>query len=118
LFVVLLSKLILQEHVGRTLWFALVVGFAASILIIRPGPSGVDPSGLLALASGLSMACYAILVKASLSGLRRVFTNDTYFPNTFCGLFYCPAHSPDKLGIHHPISMGTGIQHSVLWVLL
>lgn len=83
LFVVLLSRFILREHVGLSRWVALIVGFAASILIIRPGPAGVDPGGLLALASGFAMASYAILVKATVAGARRVspvtLTYQTHF---------------------------------------
>lgn len=85
LFVVLLSRFILREHVAPSRWAALVVGFAASILIIRPGPTGVDPGGLLALASGFAMACYAILVKASVGGLRRVSPVTLTFQTHFVG---------------------------------
>lgn len=72
LFVVLLSRLVLKERVGAARWVALVVGFAATMLIIRPTQGGFDPGSLLALGSGLAMASYAILVKTSMSGLRGV----------------------------------------------
>ena len=72
LFVVLLSRLVLKERVGVSRWVALVVGFGASLLIIRPGFGSFDPGSLLALGAGFAMASYAILIKTSVAGLRQV----------------------------------------------
>lgn len=72
LFVVLLSRLVLKERVGPGRWIALAVGFAATLLIIRPGLGGFNPGSLLALGAGLAMAGYAICVRATTIGQRRV----------------------------------------------
>lgn len=85
LFVVLLSKVLLGERVGLSRWIALIVGFAASLLIIRPGYGSFDPGSLLALGAGLAMASYAILVKSSIAGLRRVSSVTLTFQTHFMG---------------------------------
>ena len=72
LFVVLLSRLVLGEQVGSSRWVALAVGFSASLLIIRPGLGSFDPGSFLALGAGFAMASYAILIKSSVAGVRRV----------------------------------------------
>lgn len=72
LFVVLLSRLVLKERVGPGRWIALAVGFAATLLIIRPGHGGLNPGSLLALGAGLAMAGYAICVRSTATGQRRV----------------------------------------------
>lgn len=71
LFVVLLSRLVLKERVGPSRWLALLVGFAATLLIIRPSHGGLDPGSLMALGAGLAMAGYAIRIKAATVGQRR-----------------------------------------------
>ncbi len=72
LFVILLSKLFLGEAVGLARWLALFVGFAATLLIIRPGMGVINPGSLLALGSGAAMAGYVILVRKSMRGAGRV----------------------------------------------
>lgn len=83
LFVTLLSRLFLRERVGPARWIALLVGFAATLIIIRPSPGALDIGSLLALGSGASMACYVILVKKGTAGARRVspitLTYQTHF---------------------------------------
>jgi Predicted permease, DMT superfamily len=72
LFVTLFSNLFLKERVGASRWIALVVGFCATLLIIRPSFASTDIGSFLALGAGLSMACYAIVVKKGTIGVRRV----------------------------------------------
>lgn len=72
LFVTVLSRLFLAETVGPWRWLAVLVGFGATLLIIRPQIDAVNLGTLLALASGASMACYVILVKKGTGGIRRV----------------------------------------------
>lgn len=83
LFVVILSRLVLRETVGAVRWLALFIGFGATLLIIRPQVDAVNTGTLLALASGMSMAGYVILVKKGTSGVRRVspvaLTYQTHF---------------------------------------
>lgn len=72
LFVTLFSSLFLKEKVGAARWVALFVGFCAALLIIRPSHTSLEIGSLLALGSGVTMACYVILVKKGTSGQRRV----------------------------------------------
>ena len=72
LFVTVLSRLFLAERVKPSRWLALLVGFAAMLLIIRPSMVTLNMGTILALGSGASMACYVILVKQGASGQARV----------------------------------------------
>lgn len=72
LFVVLLSRLLLKERVGPGRWLALAVGFGATLLIVRPGYGGFNPGTLLALGAGLAGAGYAICIRATTTGRKRV----------------------------------------------
>ena len=56
LVVTALSPLVLGEHVGPRRWAAVAVGFIGTLIIIRPGFSGMNPGSPLALASGISLA--------------------------------------------------------------
>lgn len=83
LFVTILSRLFLTEQVGLQRWIALFVGFGATLLIIRPSMNSISLGTILALGSGLSMACYVILVKqVTRSGKRAsavALTFQTHF---------------------------------------
>ena len=63
LIVTLLSPLVLGEQVGIRRWFAVAVGFAGTLVIIRPGFEELNPGVLLALASGASLAVYLLLTR-------------------------------------------------------
>jgi drug/metabolite transporter (DMT)-like permease len=63
LIVTLLSPLVLGEHVGIRRWAAVGVGFAGTLIIIRPGFEELNPGVLLALASGASLAVYLLLTR-------------------------------------------------------
>ena len=63
LIVTLLSPLVLGEHVGIRRWSAVAVGFAGTLIIIRPGFEDLNPGVLLALASGASLAVYLLLTR-------------------------------------------------------
>tara|TARA_B100000686_G_C16795978_1_gene982368 strand:+ start:3668 stop:4549 length:882 start_codon:yes stop_codon:yes gene_type:complete len=56
LFTTILAGLVLRERVAKHRWAATVVGFIASMLIIRPSLSGINISVILAI---LSSALYA-----------------------------------------------------------
>lgn len=89
LFVTLLSRLFLRETVGPARWIALLVGFGATILIIRPSHGALAPGSLLALGSGAAMAGYVILVKKSTGGSRPLtpltLTFQTHFMAVLVG---------------------------------
>jgi drug/metabolite transporter (DMT)-like permease len=89
LFVTLLSRLFLKETVGPARWVALLVGFVAALLIIRPSHGALEPGSLLALGSGAAMAGYVILVKKSTGGSRPLspltLTFQTHFMAVLVG---------------------------------
>jgi drug/metabolite transporter (DMT)-like permease len=63
LIVTLLSPFVLGEHVGIRRWTAVAVGFAGTLIIIRPGFQELNPGVFLALASGASLAIYLLLTR-------------------------------------------------------
>jgi drug/metabolite transporter (DMT)-like permease len=63
LIVTLLSPLVLGEQVGIRRWTAVAVGFAGTLIIIRPGFQELNPGVFLALASGASLAIYLLLTR-------------------------------------------------------
>lgn len=63
LFLIIFSRLFLAEQVTPIRWATVVIGFGASLLIIRPDFAHWDIGSLLALASGMAMAGYATVVK-------------------------------------------------------
>jgi drug/metabolite transporter (DMT)-like permease len=63
LMVTALSVPILKERVGPRRWAAVVVGFLAALVIIRPGPGMANPAALLPLASASCFALYAICTR-------------------------------------------------------
>lgn len=65
LVVTLLAALVLREKVSRKRWIALLAGFGATLMIIRPGAEAYSPASLLALAAGTCLALYIILVRRS-----------------------------------------------------
>lgn len=67
LVVTVLSALILRERVGPRRWAAVAVGFAGTLIIIRPGLVEVNPGSLLALAAGTLLASYFVMTR-SISG--------------------------------------------------
>ncbi len=58
-----LSVPFLKEKVGPRRWAAVVIGFIASLIIIRPGPAMAQPAALLPLLSAASFAAYAICTR-------------------------------------------------------
>jgi drug/metabolite transporter (DMT)-like permease len=58
-----LSVPFLKEKVGPRRWAAVLVGFAASLIIIRPGWGMAQPAALLPLVSSAAFAAYAICTR-------------------------------------------------------
>lgn len=58
-----LSVPFLKERVGARRWTAVLIGFAAALIIIRPGLGMAQPAALLPLASSFAFACYAICTR-------------------------------------------------------
>jgi drug/metabolite transporter (DMT)-like permease len=58
-----LSVPFLKEKVGPRRWAAVLVGFGASLVIIRPGWGMAEPAALLPLLSSAAFAAYAICTR-------------------------------------------------------
>lgn len=56
LFITILSVPLLGEHVGPRRWFAVIVGFAGVLFMVRPGSDVFDWAAVLALVAGLTYA--------------------------------------------------------------
>lgn len=59
---VVLSVLVLKEHMTRAKAFSLALGFAGSMVILRPGGT-VDAGVLLAFGAGISFAVYLVATR-------------------------------------------------------
>jgi drug/metabolite transporter (DMT)-like permease len=64
LFAVVLSALVLKEHIGPWRWLAVALGFAGVLVIARPGAMPIAPLGaVVGLASGLMVAVVSIQLR-------------------------------------------------------
>ncbi len=64
IFAVILSGLVLKEHVGPVRWLAVALGFAGVIIIAQPGHSHIPPLGAaVGLMAGLMVAIISIQVR-------------------------------------------------------
>lgn len=83
LVVTLLAAFVLRERVGYKRWRALGIGFAATLVIIRPGVEAFSPASLLALGAGTCLALYVVLVRHNApSSPALVTTYLTHFTST------------------------------------
>ncbi|MGS1017594.1 DMT family transporter [Allosphingosinicella humi] len=64
LFAVLLSALILREHVGRHRWSAVAVGFTGVLIVMQPQGSALPAAGLgIALLAAFGVGCVTITIR-------------------------------------------------------
>lgn len=63
LVVIVLSALVLKETVPRNRWAAVAMGFAGTLIIIRPGFVALNPGSLLALGAGSFLAIYFVMTR-------------------------------------------------------
>jgi drug/metabolite transporter (DMT)-like permease len=63
LVVTALSPLVLGERVGPRRWAAVAVGFAGTLIIIRPGFQTINPGMVLAFAAGTSLGLYMLMTR-------------------------------------------------------
>jgi drug/metabolite transporter (DMT)-like permease len=63
LFMALLSVMFLGERFRIRRWLALVIGFAGTVIILRPGMIPVDPGSLLVVGSALIWAVTMVVIK-------------------------------------------------------
>jgi len=75
--VTVLGALVLREHVGFRRWAAITVGFAGTLVVIRPGLGVVHPAMLLVI---LAASLYALrqILSRHLSGSDRTETTVAY----------------------------------------
>ena len=109
LFITTFSALFLHESVGRHRWVAVLVGFLAVLIIMKPGSGVVTRGGFAALAAGLFNA----LAMISLRKLRNTENTEvttlyfTLLATIVTGIFV-PFHwkAPDLTGATYLISIG------------
>lgn len=58
-----ISPFVLKEKVGPRRWAAVAVGFAGTLIIIRPGFTELNPGTLLALGAGACLAVYFAMTR-------------------------------------------------------
>jgi len=58
-----ISPFVLGEKVGPRRWTAVAVGFAGTLVIIRPGFTELNPGTFLALGAGAALACYFAMTR-------------------------------------------------------
>ena len=63
LFSVALAVLVLRESVGPRRWIAMAIGFAGTLIILRPGLAAFDPVALLVLFSSAMFAAVVVTGK-------------------------------------------------------
>ena len=63
IFVTLLARTVLQEHVTPRAWMAVITGFAGVLIVLRPGSDLFEPAALLSLLSAASYALSMVLAR-------------------------------------------------------
>ena len=58
-----LSSLLLKERAGARRWIAVLIGFAATIIIIRPGLGVLHPAAFLVIGAASCFGLYQIMVR-------------------------------------------------------
>lgn len=78
LFVVIGAVLFMGEKSDRRRWFALAVGFAGALIVVRPGFVELSPGVFAVLGSAFLIACSKMLTKLAIRD-DSVFTTVLYF---------------------------------------
>ncbi len=87
--VTILAALVLKEPVGRRRWSAVAIGFAGTLIVIRPGVGVFHPAILLVLISALAFAVRQILSRM-LGGEDKIATTVAYTALTSSVLLTIP----------------------------
>ena len=77
LVVTALSPLVLGEHVGPRRWAAVAMGFAGTLIIIRPGFQAINTGIILAFVAGCALALYFLMTRRMAGSNPAMVT--TYF---------------------------------------
>ena len=73
----LLAGWVLKEHASARQWFAVVLGFAGVLIIVRPGGGLFTPAAVFPLCTALLFSCYQIVTR-KLSGREHPYTTLFY----------------------------------------
>jgi drug/metabolite transporter (DMT)-like permease len=57
----LLAALVLKDHVPRSKWAMVVIGFIGMLMVVRPGGSGFTWTVIFPIASATSFACFQVV---------------------------------------------------------
>jgi len=90
IFATVLAILILGEMVGMRRWSAIIIGFAGTLVILRPGFEAITLGQTLALASSLSWAVALVIIK-SMSRTESSITIIAYMALLMLPLSLVPA---------------------------
>lgn len=74
LVVTALSPVVLGEKVGVRRWAAVAVGFAGTLIILRPGLSAIGAGQMLAFGSGVCLALYMLVTRRMAGQSHAVVT--------------------------------------------
>ena len=66
LFIALAGVLLLKEPAHATRWIALAIGFAGTVIVIRPGFQEINPGVFLVVGAGVCIAFSAMILKVTL----------------------------------------------------
>jgi len=72
LFLIVIAVLFLGEVVRWRRWSATIAGFLGVLIMLRPGPDGLDPAMLAAIAQALAVAGTVVFVKKLPAGERHL----------------------------------------------
>jgi drug/metabolite transporter (DMT)-like permease len=75
--VCMLSYFVLKEHVGPWRWFAIVLGFAGVLVVIRPFGNAFHPAMMLMVYNAFALAMYSIMTR-KLAGIVATETMQLY----------------------------------------
>lgn len=63
LFVTIFALILLREVAGPRRWFAVMVGFAGVLVMVKPGPDGLNLYSLFAVAGAASAAAVMVIIR-------------------------------------------------------
>jgi drug/metabolite transporter (DMT)-like permease len=108
LLVTVFAVWLLRERVTRDKWIAVMVGFAGTLFIVRPGSSMLSPAATLALGSALCYSLYQIMT-------RRLSDDE----NPMVTLFYTALVGFVAMSLFAPlISRPVTLPHLALFILV
>lgn len=90
LFILLISVVFQGKTVGWVRWLAVVVGFAGTLLVIRPDPADLDLIAFLPIVAGLFYASGAVATRAWCEGESTMALTFVFFAMLMiCGAIGC-----------------------------